>query len=104
MTTSPEDAAAAQTSPDIPDAGSHAPTVADSIGTLAWARRTGGRLSPEQRRCMQRESQARAMARQNEVAREAIRHLDLDSVPISDSTLARKAEAYAVELSPGIPA
>ena len=40
------------------------------------------------------------MARQNEQVRDAMRHLDLDAVPIPDSAMAKKAERYAAELSP----
>jgi HD-GYP domain-containing protein (c-di-GMP phosphodiesterase class II) len=72
------------------------------MGTLAWARQTGGRLSPPERQSMQRqlvERQAQALAERNERVRDAIRHLDLDVVPVPDSALARKAERHAAELS-----
>jgi cyanamide hydratase family protein with HD domain len=69
---------------------------------LAWARKTGGRLSQRERQHLQRqlvERQVQALARQNERVREAIRHFDLDAVKIPDSALARKAEQHAAELS-----
>lgn len=86
-----------------PDNPSHAVTVRNSVGTLAWARRTGGRLSAQERQDMQRqivESRAQAVAQQNERVRDVMRHLDLDAIPIPDSALAKKAEQYAAELSP----
>lgn len=86
-----------------PDNPSHAVTARNPIGTLAWARQTGGRLSSQERQYMQRqlvESQAQAMAQQNERVRDVMRHLDLDAIPIPDSALAKKAEQYAAELSP----
>ncbi len=64
------------------------------IGTIAWARRTGGRLTADERDQIQRsivELQAWEMAERSETAREAIRHMDLDAVLIPDSTLAKKA-------------
>lgn len=85
------------------DNPSHTVTARNPVGTLAWARRTGGRLSSQERQFMQRqlvESQAQAMAQQNERVRDVIRHLDLDAIPIPDSALAKKAEQYAAELSP----
>jgi cyanamide hydratase family protein with HD domain len=85
------------------DNPSHTGTARNPIGTLAWARRTGGRLSSQERQFMQRqlvESQAQAMAQQNGRVRDVVRHLDLDAIPIPDSALAKKAEQYAAELSP----
>jgi hypothetical protein len=87
-----------QEHPAAPAQGAAAP-----VGSLAWARRTGGRLSARERQDIQRqlvESRARAMSQQNEQVRDRMRHVDFDAIPIPDSSLAKKAEQHAAELSP----
>lgn len=102
MTYSPMDHPSIEHPHSHPDASSDIRTANHAVGTLAWARKTGGRLSPRERQHMQRqlvERQAQALAEQNERVRDAIRHLDLDAIPVPDSALARKAEWHATELS-----
>lgn len=102
MTYSPTDHPRIEHPYSHPDASSDIRTANHAIGTLAWARKTGGRLSPSERQHMQRqfvERQAQALAEQNERVRDAIRHLDLDAIWVPDSALARKAEKHAAELS-----
>lgn len=74
------------------------------IGTLAWAKETGGRLHPSQRDAVHREmlkAQARCLADFSRPAREAIAGMDLDAVRIPDSALAKAAESYVSALSSG---
>ncbi|MBZ9772394.1 hypothetical protein [Mesorhizobium sp. CO1-1-8] len=73
------------------------------IGTLAWAKETGGRLHPTQLEAVMREmlkAQARALADVSKPAREAIAKMDLDLIRIPDSALAKKVESHVSKLSP----
>ncbi|MCG8691128.1 MAG: HD domain-containing protein [Minwuiales bacterium] len=75
----------------------------NQIGTIAWARQSGGRLTAAERDRIQRavvEQQARSMAAASDGMRDTIRKLDLDAIPRPDSAIARKAEDYAMALSP----
>lgn len=73
------------------------------MGTLAWAKETGGKLHPSERDSVLREmlrAQARCLADLSKPARETIARMDLEAVRIPDSALARKVERHVSVLSP----
>ena len=76
--------------------------MADRIGTLAWTRRTRGRLSPRERLTLTTRgvaSQIRALAEvvvySTGRGRDGLARLDLESMKLPDSAAAREAEAIA---------
>jgi hypothetical protein len=75
----------------------------ERIGTLNWARETGGRIGAAERDAIQRANvayQAAAIAAAGADFGEAMRRMDLDAIAVPDSRLAREAVAYVASVSP----
>jgi hypothetical protein len=75
----------------------------ERVGTLNWARKTGGRIDTAERDAIQRANvayQAQAMAAADKDFSDAMRRMDLDAIAVPDSRLAKAAEAYVASVSP----
>lgn len=75
----------------------------ERIGTLDWARQTGGRLDAAARDAIQRANvahQAAMLAAADRGFGDAMRRMDLDAIAVPDSRLAKDAEAYVASVSP----
>ncbi|MEA2473206.1 MAG: hypothetical protein QOE06_1121 [Thermoleophilaceae bacterium] len=80
-----------------------------AVGTLDWARRTGGRLTASERLAFTATGVASQMRQMSDraafslgLSRDRLARLDLSSVRLPDSAAAREAEQFAEELPPFI--
>lgn len=81
-------------------------TMMDTIGTLAWSRQTGGKLSRKEREAFlkaQVARQAQAVPLDQwpgiDASDQGQAHMDIDAIRIPDSSVARHAETLLAELS-----
>ena len=76
--------------------------IAD-IGTLAWARRTGGRVDAAEREAIQKatvNALAAAAAKADRDVRDVLRPVDLDAVTVPDTATVLEAVEYVESVSP----